>query len=144
MDIRWQLRYNNFKKALNKLAEVANKMQLDKLTELEKEGFIQRFEYTFELAWKTLQDLLKEKGYIDIAGPNATLTQALTDGYISDAEGWRKMKKSRELTSHVYDDETAKIIANAIFTEYYNLLASLAIILEKEINNSQLNLFDNE
>lgn len=144
MDIRWQLRFKSFKKALNKLAEVANKMQFDKLTELEKEGLIQRFEYTFELAWKTLQDLLKEKGYIDIAGPNATLTQALTDGYISDAEGWRKMKKSRELTSHVYNDETAKIIANDIFTEYYQLLASLAIILEKEINDPQLNLFDNE
>lgn len=97
MDIRWQQRYNNFRKALAKLSEVLKKMQTEPLSELEKEGMIQRFEYTFELAWKTLQEFLKEKGYIEIAGPNATLTQALTDGYISDAEGWRKMKKSREL-----------------------------------------------
>lgn len=143
MDIRWQQRFNNYKKALNKLADVVNKMQLINLSELEKEGLIQRFEYTFELAWKTLQDLLKDKGYIDIAGPNATLTQAFADGYISDAEAWRKMKKSRELTSHVYDDETAKSIANDIVTIYYNLLASLAVKLDKEVNNSQLNLFDN-
>ncbi|HBX50260.1 MAG: nucleotidyltransferase [Bacteroidetes bacterium RIFOXYB2_FULL_35_7] len=142
MDIRWQQRFNNYKKVLNKLADVVNKMQFDSLTELEKEGLIKRFEYTFELAWKTLQDLLKAKGYMDIAGPNATLTQAFADGYISDAEGWRKMKKSRELTSHVYDDETAKSIACDIVSIFYNLLASLVVRLEKEINNSQLNLFD--
>ena len=144
MDIRWQQRFDNYKKALSRLAEVANKPDLNKLSELEKEGLIQRFEYTFELAWKTLQDLLRDKGYLDIAGPNATLTQALTDGYIIDADGWRKMKKSRELTSHVYDDETANHIAIEIVEVYYHLLATLAIRLEKEIDNSPLNLFKND
>jgi len=144
MDIRWQQRFDNYKKALNKLAEVADKPTLDELSDLEKEGLIQRFEYTFELAWKTLQDLLKDKGYLDIAGPNASLTQALTDGYITDADGWRKMKKSRELTSHVYDEETANNIANDIVEIYYHLLAALAVRLEKETDNAQSNLFNND
>lgn len=141
MEIRWQQRYNNYRKALAKLTEVVKKMKTTQLSELETEGLIQRFEYTFELAWKTLQDLLKEKGYLDIAGPNATLTQALTDGYITDAEGWRKMKKSRELTSHVYDDITATSIAKEIETTYFSILASLALRLEQEINSNQTDLF---
>ena len=98
-DIRWLQRFANFNKALAKLTEVFDDRE-DDLSELEQEGMIQRFEYTFELAWKTLQDLLRYKGYIDIAGPNPVLEQAFKDGYLTDAEGWKAMKKSRELSSH--------------------------------------------
>lgn len=56
-DIRWEQRFSNFKKALSKLGEVAAIKTIDDLSELEKEGLIQRFEYTYELAWKTLQAL---------------------------------------------------------------------------------------
>jgi hypothetical protein len=47
------------------------------LTELEMEGLVQRFEYTFELAWKVLQDFLEYKGYKDITGPNPVLQKYL-------------------------------------------------------------------
>lgn len=92
------------------------------LSDLEKEGLIQRFAYTFELAWKTLQDLLEFKGYLDINGPNPVLEQSLKDGYIDDERKWRQMKKSRELTSHTYDSATADGIAESIVGEYYKLL----------------------
>jgi nucleotidyltransferase substrate binding protein (TIGR01987 family) len=95
IDIRWQQRFSNFKKALLKLEQVAVDRDYATLSELEKEGLIQRFEYTYELAWKTLQDLLRYKGYIDIAGPNPVLEQALADGYIVSEQLWRNMKKSR-------------------------------------------------
>ncbi|GAA4449445.1 nucleotidyltransferase substrate binding protein [Nibrella saemangeumensis] len=117
-DVRWIQRFTNYKKALAKLSSVVEKTKLDDLSELEKEGLIQRFEYTFELAWKTLQDLLNYKGYKDIAGPNPVLSQALQDGYITDAEQWRMMKKSRELTSHTYNSDTADGISENIFTSY--------------------------
>ncbi len=87
-DTRWLQRFANFNKALAKLTEVFDDRG-DDLSELEQEGMIQRFEYTFELAWKTLQDLLRYKGYLDIAGPNPVLEQALKDGYLTDAEGWK-------------------------------------------------------
>lgn len=73
-DIRREQRFMNYKKALARLQAVqAN--ELPSLSELEKEGLIQRFEYTYELAWKTLQDFLRYIGYIDFAGPNATLSR---------------------------------------------------------------------
>jgi nucleotidyltransferase substrate binding protein (TIGR01987 family) len=140
-DIRWMQRFSNFKKALAKLGEVATRGDSDTLSDLEKEGMIQRFEYTFELAWKTLQDLLEYKGYKDIAGPNPVLEQALKDGYIKDEKNWRNMKKSRELTSHTYNSETADDIAQNITHEYYELLKKLEHRLEEETDGKQTEIF---
>jgi nucleotidyltransferase substrate binding protein (TIGR01987 family) len=141
-DIRWIQRFSNFKKALAKLSSVVEEATLDELSELETEGLIQRFEYTFELAWKTLQDLLQHKGYESILGPNPVLNQALKDGYITDAEKWRTMKKSRELTSHTYNSGTAKEIADGIFDTYHDLLKNLETRLEQEESGQQPNVFD--
>lgn len=131
----------NFKKALAKLSEVIEDRE-DDLSELETEGMIQRFEYTYELAWKTLQDLLRYKGYVDIAGPNPVLEQAFKDGYLTDAEGWKAMKKSRELTSHTYNPETAEAIAESIRLSYYKLLDDLAKRLDTERDSQQNSLFN--
>jgi nucleotidyltransferase substrate binding protein (TIGR01987 family) len=139
-DIRWIQRFSNFKKALAKLSEAA---AIQKRSELEQEGLIQRFEYTYELAWKTLQDLLHDIGYNDIAGPTPVLTQALEDGYIKDRKGWQKMKKSRELTSHTYDSETAEEIAEDIIDTYIFLFNDLKERLEAEQQGlNQLPLFE--
>ncbi len=113
-DIRWKQRFSNYRKALGKLEEAVSKNSIDELSELEKEGLIQRFEYTYELAWKTLQDLLREKGYMEIAGPNPVIAQAFQDGYLSDGEIWKNIKTSRELTSHACNPETAEAIAMAV------------------------------
>ena len=67
-DIRWEQRFMNFKKALARL-QMVQASDLASLSDLEKEGLIQRFEYTYELSWKTLQDFLRYKGYTDFAGP---------------------------------------------------------------------------
>ena len=140
-DIRWEQRFSNYKKALAKLEQVAKGKELDSLSELEKEGLIQRFEYTFELAWKTLQDLLEYKGYQDITGPNPVLEQALKDGYLQNEKGWRNMKKSRELTSHTYNSKTAEDIAEDIAEQYYNLLKDLETRLEEERGGKQQSIF---
>ncbi len=141
-DIRWEQRFSNYKKALGKLEAAAKVREYDSLSELEKEGLIQRFEYTFELAWKTLQDLLEHKGYQDIAGPNPVLEQALKDGYIKNEKQWRNMKKSRELTSHTYNSETADDIAENIVAEYYQLLKDLELRLEEERGGKQKQIFE--
>ncbi len=138
-DIRWEQRFSNFNKALNKLEEAVT---LEKeLSELETEGVIQRFEYTYELAWKTLQDLIAYKGFEGINGPGAVLLQAYKLGLIKNAEAWRRLKRSRELTSHTYDSDTAKEINKAIKVEYFDLFKFLQKKLEEERSGSTGNLF---
>lgn len=131
-DIRCIQRFSNFKKALSKLTEVAKNRTIDNLSELEQDGLIHRFEYTYVLAWKTLQDLLEDKGYKDIKGLNPVIDQAFQDGYLCDSEAWEKMKKSRDLTSHTYNSETAQNIAEEILETYCFALKDLEDYLELE------------
>ncbi len=132
-DIRWQQRFVNYKKAFSQLERF---MGPTKLNEMEEQGLIKAFEYTYELSWKTLQDLLKEKGYPDIAGPKPVIEQSFQDGYIIDGEGWMRMHISRNLTSHTYDEETAAEIILKIRESYFDLLKALHIRLEKEISKN--------
>lgn len=140
-DIRWEQRFSNFNKALNKLSQAVALAGKEDLSELEVEGLIQRFEYTYELAWKTLQDLIKQQGLTDINGHGQVLNQAFQMGLINNAESWRRLKKSRELTSHTYDSETAQIIAEAIINEYFDLFKFLQAKLESQKSGSTGNLF---
>jgi nucleotidyltransferase substrate binding protein (TIGR01987 family) len=138
-DIRWQQRLSNFNKAFKQLAKF---MEHEKLNEMEKQGLIKAFEYTYELSWKTLQDLLHDKGYNNIAGPKPVIEQSFQDGYITDGKGWMRMHKSRNLTSHTYDEETAVEIIEGIRSEYFFLLQDLLIRLEEEQSAPQKTLFD--
>jgi len=132
-DIRWQLRFINFNKAFSQLDRF---MQEKSLNEMEEQGLIKAFEYTYELSWKTLQDLLKDKGYTDVVGPKPVIEQSFQDGYIVDGKGWMRMHVSRNLTSHTYDEETAEEIVKSIRTEYFNLLKSLQTRLQEEKNKN--------
>ena len=132
-DIRWLQRYDSFHRANKRILDITeSEKRVDDLSELEMEGLIQRFEYTFELAWKTLQDLLKYKGYEFVQGPNGTLQMALEDGMISDHDGWRRMTKARITTSHTYNEGDAIEIARMIYNEYSRLLKQLDDKLEQE------------
>jgi nucleotidyltransferase substrate binding protein (TIGR01987 family) len=125
-DIRWIQRYANFHKACGRLLEVTEADRfVDDLSVLELEGLVQRFEYTFELSWKVLQDLLLFKGYEFMLGPNGTIKKAFEDGLIVDHDGWRKMAKSRNTLSHVYDEEEVMHIIKLIYSDYAPLLKQL-------------------
>lgn len=133
-DIRWIQRFYNFRKAF---AQLSRFMEKKGLNEMEEQGLIQSFEYTFELAWKTLQDLLEEKaGYIDIKGPRPVLMQAFKDGYLTNGEKWMEMLKDRNRTVHTYDEEIAREIIAAITQDYYGLLTNLDQKLEQIADHS--------
>lgn len=125
-DIRWMQRYDNYHKACQRLLEVTESgISAEDLSELEKEGLVQRFEYTFELAWKVLQDLMSFKGYEFMQGPNGTLKMAFEDGVISNHDGWRRMARARITTAHTYNEGDALQIVQQIYDEYSVLLKSL-------------------
>lgn len=132
-DIRWLQRYDNFHKACQRVLEITESDRyVDDLSDLELEGLVQRFEYTFELAWKVLQDLMKYKGYEFVQGPNGTLAQAFEDGVITDHDGWRRMSRARIITAHTYDEDDVRGVACDIYKEYSCLLKKLDERLEKE------------
>jgi nucleotidyltransferase substrate binding protein (TIGR01987 family) len=124
---RWTERLEQFSKALSTLERafaIADERH-EELSELERDGVIQRFEFTVELAWKTLQDLLAERGYADVKGPKAVLKQSFQDGIITDGHRWIQMIDSRNESTHLYDEERSEQIFHAIATEYIQLLRSL-------------------
>ncbi len=117
-DIRWIQRFNNFSKAfaqLNKAVELSKQRQL---SELEEQGLIQTFEFTYELAWNTLKDYLEAQGETEIYGSRDAFRLAFQRGLIEDGETWMGMVRSRILTSHTYNEEVAQQIAKAISDQY--------------------------
>jgi nucleotidyltransferase substrate binding protein (TIGR01987 family) len=138
-DIRWQQRFTNYKNAFARLNDYANRQNL---SDLENQGLIKAFEYTYELAWKTLQDLLKHKGYDSILGPKPVIEKCFELGYIAKGKDWVKMHKSRNLTSHIYNEDIAKDISIDIRNTYVDLFFELKEKLKKEANESSNNLFN--
>ena len=125
-DVRWLQRYGSYKKAWAKIESVTESGRSPSdLSELEQSGLIQWFEFTYELAWKVMQDLLEYKGYEFMKGPNGTLLEAFNDGLIDDQDDWRQMAKDRTLMSHTYDEEDAERVVEYIFTTYSPLLEKL-------------------
>ncbi len=117
-DIRWKQRLANYKKALAQLRKFIEKGELN---ELEEQGIIQAFEYTYELAWNVIRDYLREQGNQNIHGSRDAIREAFNLELISDGEGWMDMLKDRNLTSHTYNEETAQAIAEQIMTRYFSL-----------------------
>lgn len=142
-DIRWIQRYSSFHKALRRILDVTDSEKTpENLSELEKEGLVQRFEYTFELAWKVLQDFLNYKGYEGVTGPNPVLQKAFEDGIITDHDGWRKMLKARNTTSHTYNEGEALSIVECIYNDYAPLFKKLDKRLSNEASITGMgNLF---
>jgi len=128
-DIRWLQRFSNFKKAYDQLLEF---LEIEELNKFEKQGLIKAFEYTFELAWKTLQDLLKDEGYTNVVGPRSVIEQSFQVGYILDGEGWMEMLKRRNEASHTYREEIAERIAAQIAEEFSELFGAMLKRLEDE------------
>ncbi len=126
-DIRWEQRYANFKKALRQLQKFIDKGEL---TELEQQGLVKAFEYTYELAWNTLKDFLEYQGQTDIYGSRDAIRQAFSLQLIEDGDGWMDMLQSRNKTSHTYNEETAQEICRAVQNIYYPLFRQLNQKLE--------------
>jgi len=118
-DRRWVRRFNNFVKAFAQLQEAVELSRQRELSKLEQQGLIQAFEYTHELAWKTLKDFLEARGVQNIYGSRDTTREAFKAGLIDNGEVWMEMIQSRNLTSHTYNEETASVVFSAIVDTYF-------------------------
>ncbi|MFR0922398.1 MAG: nucleotidyltransferase substrate binding protein [Clostridia bacterium] len=108
---RFEERKENLKKAANKL----NEALIGDASDLEIDGILHRFEFTFELAWKTMKDCLEEQGIVGkIGSPREIIKEAFSAGLIDNGEVWIDMMLSRNELSHLYDEETSREIYDNI------------------------------
>ncbi len=122
-DIRWKQRFEHFIGAFKQLKNAKN-IQLERsFTELELQGVIQAFEVTQELSWKVMKDFLEEQGKTDLFGSKNTVKEAFNVGLITNGELWLEMIKSRNITSHIYDQSEILEILKIILNDYFDRFA---------------------
>lgn len=138
-DIRWIQRLENFRKALERLNEAAtiigSNLQLgSEVTDLLREGLIQRFEYTHELAWNVMKDYAEYQGNTEIRDSRDAIRWALQNG-LADDKAWMKSIEDRNLSSHDYDRPTADAIFSKVIGTYlplFNRFEQTMVSISKE------------
>ena len=117
---RFEQRRQQFQRALQRLREALAMPY----SEVVRDGVIQRFEFTFELLWKTLQVYLQHLGY-EASSPRRVLREAFEAGIIpsdTEGDGWMAMLDDRNLTSHIYEESLAEAIYQRIVNQHTPLL----------------------
>lgn len=123
-DIRWIQRLSNYNKALETLSDAVQLNTTRTLSKLEKQGLIQSFEYTHELAWKIMQDFFVFQGNSEVRGSRDATREAFKNELITEGDHWMEMIKKRNLTSHTYNEETAEVIYKNIIEDFYPLFVA--------------------
>ena len=118
-DIRWVQSFNNFVKAFYELKNAIDESKNRELSKLERQGVIQCFEYTHELAWNVLKVFLTEQDVLNLIGSKDSTRAAFKSGLILDGETWMNMIRARNLTSHTYDEYYALEVYNQIRNDFY-------------------------
>ena len=121
-DIRWKQRFQNFEKAFLRLKEA---LEMEKLNELERNGLIQRFEFTLDLSWKVMKDFLEEKGFSFKPSPKDTFRLAQENKYINYAQALIDGLDIRNELSHDYDGEKFEKSEGQLREETYPALEKL-------------------
>jgi len=120
-DNRWKQRFSNYQKTMHTLSHAIELASTKELSDLEKQGLIQVFEFTHELFLKTLKYFFKDKGRTDIYGSKDATREGFQDGLLSDGETWIEMIESRILSSHTYNNEISDDIVAKILDKYYRI-----------------------
>jgi nucleotidyltransferase substrate binding protein (TIGR01987 family) len=130
-DVRWQQRFANYKKALAQLKDAVELSEQRALSQLEKQGVIQAFEFTHELAWNVLKDYLQDQGNQAIKGSKDATREAFKVELIADGEQWMAMIQSRNVSSHTYDEQIAEQLVTVIIKDYFPLFEVLQTEMDK-------------
>ena len=133
---------SNYRKALHRLAEVVNVAKARELNDFEADGMIQRFEFTFELAWKLLKSYAEYQGVDkEIMGSRDAIRWAFENGLITDSNVWMEMIKRRNDTSHTYDEDTASEVVERIEEVYYQCFVYLFEKMKSLSSQTEIDLF---
>ena len=132
-DIRWKQLFQNYEKAFKRLSRAIEVVKSAPDDDLLQSGLVQTYEYTFELAWKTLKDYLTLEGF-EVRSPRETIRQGFQSGYIMNGEDWLQALADRNLTTHIYDNEIIIRVLNGIFERYFFLLQDFYVSFKEKAN----------
>lgn len=127
--LRWKQRFANLQRAYALLSETVG--QIQSLSILEKEGMVQRFEYTFELTWKTLKDYLEAQG-VEAKFPREVIRQAFHYEILEDGDIWMDMLEKRNLMAHTYDESNFLRAVNDIAELYFPAISRVMTYLGRK------------
>jgi len=131
---RWQYRFDNFKRAFTLLREAMDQSHERKLSQLEKEGIIQRFEYTMELAWKTMKDYLESQNVVfEQITPRAIIKEAVAAKLVTQGQVWMRALDARNKMSHTYDFSEFEAVIQDIEKSYLSVIDDLFMKLLTEL-----------
>lgn len=125
-DIRWQQRLDNYLRALAQLRAAVELARQRELSDLEKQGVIQAFEFVHELSWNVLKDFLEYEGIGDLVGSRSTVREAFKRGILSDGQVWMDMVVQRNLSSHTYNQNVANTLVEMVLTKFHPAFETLA------------------
>ena len=128
---RWLHRLESYHRALSRLDDAVALMDTRALSELEQQGLIQAFEFTYELAWRLLKDYLEWQGATGLAGSRDSLREAFKAGLVPDGHAWMAMLEDRNRSVHTYNQDTANAVVTAIRERYVGHLDELARTFEQ-------------
>jgi nucleotidyltransferase substrate binding protein (TIGR01987 family) len=133
-DIRLKQRFSNYQKALLQLKAAVQITEERSLSDLEKLGLIQGFEYTHELSWNVLRDFFRDQGFQNLHGSKDAVRKAFSEGLITDGQVWMDMILDRNRTSHTYNHEVAEKITHNICKVYCDQFLKLKAALQELID----------
>lgn len=129
-DIRWIQRLDSYQRASKQLSNAVELENKRELNDLEKQGLVQAFEFVFEIAWNLMKDYFLYQGNPDITGSRDAIRTAFKLGLIENGEGWMEMIKSRNQSSHTYNEAVANEICKKIVSLYQPLFISFRLKME--------------
>ena len=110
IDNKFQLQVKQLSKAV---LTISDALRMEP-TQINKDGTIQRFEYTYELCWKTMQTPVKTSGILDVNSPRESIRAAAQIGLIENVEIWFDFLDARNQASHVYDESSADLVYEVV------------------------------
>lgn len=129
-DIRWKQRFQNFEKAFLFFEGVVDK---EHYSAIEISGLVQVFEFTFELAWKTMKDYLYEQG-IETHFPREAIKEGFNTQIIHDGHAWIEMLEKRNELSHTYNEDVANRAVDVIRRLYFPAIQQVYGYFKSKMN----------
>lgn len=131
--LRWEQRFYNLERAYAVLCRIIERLQNNQHDEVVQMAAVQAFEFTFELAWKTMKDYLESEGFVNVASPKQVIRTAFQATLIDNAEAWLEMANKRNIVSHTYNDIVLEESADFIITVFYPLIKTFMDTMKARI-----------